>query len=123
MFKKLINDEKSEEWNILMFTLITFAIYFLIFTPIVIFGMMQDPEGLEILMYQPKTDAEKIVETCAQIRSVLEFVILGIILEFNRRKNSMKFKISDEKATKFLIYFCITMLIYVVLQTVGVIFS
>ena len=58
MFKKLINDEKSEEWNILMFTLITFAIYFLIFTPIVIFGMMQDPEGLEILMYQPKTDAE-----------------------------------------------------------------
>lgn len=123
MFKKLINDEKSEEWNILMFTLITFAIYFLIFTPIVIFGMMQDPEGLEILMYQPETDAEKIVETCAQIRSVLEFVILGIILEFNRRKNSMKFKISDEKATKFLIYFCITMLIYVVLQTVGVIFS
>ena len=106
-----------------MFTLITFAIYFLIFTPIVIFGMMQDPEGLEILMYQPETDAEKIVETCAQIRSVLEFVILGIILEFNRRKNSMKFKISDEKATKFLIYFCITMLIYVVLQTVGVIFS
>lgn len=123
MFKKLINDEKSEEWNILMFTLITFAIYFLIFTPIVIFGMMQDPEGLEILMYQPETDAEKIVETCAQIRSVLEFVIWGIILEFNRRKNSMKFKISDEKATKFLIYFCITMLIYVVLQTVGVIFS
>lgn len=123
MFKKLINDEKSEEWNILMFTLITFAIYFLIFTPIVIFGMMQDPEGLEILMYQPETDAEKIVETCAQIRSVLEFVILGIILEFNRRKNSMKFRISDEKATKFLIYFCITMLIYVVLQTVGVIFS
>ena len=123
MFKKLINDEKSEEWNILMFTLITFAIYFLIFTPIVIFGMMQDPEGLEILMYQPETDAEKIVETCAQIRSVLEFVILGIILEFNRRKNSMKFKISDEKATKFLIYFCITMVIYVVLQTVGVIFS
>ena len=123
MFKKLINDEKSEEWNILMFTLITFAIYFLIFTPIVIFGMMQDPEGLEILMYQPETDAEKIVETCAQIRRVLEFVILGIILEFNRRKNSMKFRISDEKATKFLIYFCITMLIYVVLQTVGVIFS
>ena len=123
MFKKLINDEKSEEWNILMYTLISFAVYFIIFTPIVIFGMMQDPEGLEILMYQPETTAEKIVETCAQIRSILEFIILGIILEFNRRKKSLKFKISDDKATKFLVYFCATMLVYVVLQTVGVIFA
>ena len=119
MFKKLINDSKSEEWNIIMYTLLLALIFFIVFTPIIILGVSMYPELSETLTAAPETEIDKARETISSTASIFEFIIAGTVLEFSRRKKSMKFKITDPQATKLLFYFCIEMTIYLILVIVG----
>lgn len=118
MFRKLINDDRSIEWNILMFAIILLVVYLIIFTPIVLIGLSIHPELSSTLTEAPEGMA-KVADKFKQIASILEFFILGTVLEFFRRKKSENFKITDKKANKFLIYFCVQMLIYNICLTLG----
>ena len=119
MFKKLINDNRSVEWNITMYTLLLAALFFVVFTPIIIVGLTINPELSEVLTEVADTPNEEIYDMIYSTKSIIEFVVIGTILEFLRRKKSMKFKIVDEGATKFLLYFTIEMLVYNILSILG----
>lgn len=119
MFKKLINDSRSEEWNIIMYTLLLALIFFIVFTPIIILGVSMHPELSETLTAAPETEIDKARETISSTASIFEFIISGTILEYLRRKKSMKFKITDPQATKLLFYFCVEMTVYVTLIIIG----
>lgn len=119
MFKKLINDERSEEWNIVMYSLILAALFFIVFTPIIIYGLSIYPELSETLTAVADTSNEKLQDAIYSTRSVIEFFIYGTILEFFRRKKSMKFKITDGKATKLLFYFFVEMFVFDILTVLG----
>lgn len=119
MFKKLINDDKSEEWNIAMYAILLAALFFIVFTPIIIFGLTLNPELSETLTEVADTPNEEIRDMISSTKSIIEFFVGGTILEFLRRKKSMKFKITDDKATKFLVYFTLEMLVYNILSILG----
>ena len=119
MFKKLINDSRSEEWNIMMYTLLLALIFFIVFTPIIILGATMYPELSETLTTAPETEIDKARETVSSTASIFEFIIAGTVLEFSRRKRSMKFKIIDPQATKLLFYFCGEMIVYIALIIIG----
>ena len=44
MFKKLINDSRSEEWNITMYAIILVVLFIIVFTPIILIGINMYPE-------------------------------------------------------------------------------
>lgn len=118
MFKKLINDSRSEEWNITMYAIILAVLFIIVFTPIILIGINMYPELANTLTEEPSTELDKVLETIASTMSIFEFFIAGTILEFMRRKTSMKFKITDGRATKLLFYFCSEMTIYLLLMIV-----
>ena len=118
MFKKLINDSRSEEWNITMYAIILVVLFIIVFTPIILIGINMYPELANTLTEEPSTELEKIVEIIASTMSIFEFFIAGTVLEFMRRKTSMKFNVTDGRATKLLFYFCSEMTIYLLLMIV-----
>ena len=119
MFKKLINDTRSEEWNIVMFTIIIAVSMILILTPIVFIGLSLHPELSETLTKAPETSSEEMIETINSTKAVIEMFIYGTVAEFIRRKKSQKFKITDNSATKFLFYFTVELFIYNALSILG----
>lgn len=119
MFKKIINDDRSEEWNILMFAIIYTITLIIVLTPIILIGLSLHPELSETLTEAPSTSVEKSIDTINQINSIIEAFVVGTVLEFIRRKRSKKFKISDPQATKFLFYFSAGLFLYSLMLFIG----
>ena len=119
MFKKLINDDRSEEWNIIMYSVIFTILFLAILTPVVFIGLSMLPELAPTLTNATSNANEKMIESIGSMKAVVEMLVYGTIAEFLRRKKSMNFKITDDKATKFLFYFCVEMSLYIVFMILG----
>lgn len=119
MFKKLINDDRSEEWNIVMYAVIFTIAFLIILTPVVFIGLSAHPELAPTLTNAPSDANEKMLETIDSTKAIIEMLVYGTIAEFLRRKKSMNFKITDNKATKFLFYFCVEMSLYILFMILG----
>lgn len=120
MFKKFINNNKSIEWNILMYSILYVILFIVILTPIVIFGISKHPELSSTLTSAPETSQEKFLDLLLQIKSFLQFFLLGTVSECVRRKRSTKFTWDSLTATRLMFYFCIEMFLYTILTLMGV---
>ena len=58
MFKKLINDSRSEEWNITMYAIILVVLFIIVFTPIILIGINMYPE----LAFQYAKNKDNVME-------------------------------------------------------------
>ena len=116
MFKKFINDNKSIEWNIFMYTVLYSLLFIIILTPIIIVGISLHPELASTLTESSSDSTEKAYSFILQIKTFTEFFIFGVISEFIRRKRSTKFTMSSLTATRILFYFCSGMLLYTFLR-------
>lgn len=112
--KKIVNDERPIEFNILAFACIYMILFITITTPLIIYLISINPK-LSSLLTSEVSDVQKGYYIVQQIRTMMEFVILGTVSEFFRRKKSIKFKWLDDIATKFYLYYCGLNVIYIIL--------
>lgn len=116
MLKKIINDKNPEILNIIFFAMFFMFLFLIILLPIVIFVTINNPDVFEISYYNVNGNVSEIYKLIDVIGTVSEFLIIGTIAEFVRRKKSLKFKIFDTQSSIFYIYFIIFQIIYIIIN-------
>lgn len=116
MLKKIINDKNPEILNIIFFAMFFMFLFLIILLPIVIFVTINNPDVFEMSYYNVNGNVSEIYKLIDVIGTVSEFLIIGTIAEFVRRKKSLKFKIFDTQSSIFYIYFIIFQIIYIIIN-------
>lgn len=116
MLKKIINDKNPEILNIIFFAMFFMFLFLIILLPIVIFVTINNPDVFEISYYNVNGNVSEIYKLIDVIGTVSEFLIIGTIAEFVRRKKSLKFKIFDTQSSIFYIYFITFQIIYIIIN-------
>lgn len=116
--KRLINDNNPTWLNILILTIVSMVIYLIVFSPIVIFTIINNPNifsEAESNVYGTASEAYKTLDT---IRTVLQFSQIGTFLEFIRKKKVQKFKFISCEANELYKYGIAICLGYIVISLI-----
>lgn len=118
MLKKIINDKNPEILNIIFFTMFFMFLFIIVLLPIVIFVASSNPNILDMSYYNVNGNVSELYKFLDVLGTIFEFLILGTIAEFIRRKKSLKFKIFDNQSSIFYIYFIVFQSFYIIINLI-----
>lgn len=116
--KKIISDDNPIFVNIWIFTLLSGFVFILVLTPTVLNALRHNPYVLEYAteaVYGTQTSVQKIL---VSIQSIIEMFYVGWLIEFIRRKRSVKFTFSSSIAKTFYLYIGIGLVLYIGLKLI-----